>query len=302
MKPLVVFNRRSYTSLDRPAHKPMRGDLRAHPLPRIRHPRVVVRADGRGIPLEGMWEGGHCFLICGGPSLKELDLTELSHRGLASMALNNAWIMHKPTFWVAADPPRNFSDVGWRDPSIMKFVPRTHATSKIRTAMGGVKTENGEVAHQMPGTFFFVRNNGFDPKTFLDEEGVSWGTLKNTPDALGITNSRSVMLCAFKLLPWMGFRHIYLLGCDFHMAMGEGPAYAWDEEKDKRGRGGNNRLYSLLTRRLEALKPYLDGRGINVWNCNPTSSLKVFPHLSYGEALARARPEAAWGVTKGWYK
>ena len=307
MNPLVTFNKRRISPSHPPvgSPRPLKGDLRNVRRSSAREgPRVLFSRDGRGMPFHNAWKGQHCFLICGGPSLKSLDLTLLSGRGMATMALNNAWLMHRPTFWVSADPPDRFSDLGWRDPSILKFVPFVHAKSKLASMNeGGVKVKNEETPGDMPSTFYFVRNDGFDPKTFLDEDGISWGTLKKTKDSLGIANSRSVMLCAMKLLPWMGFTSIYLLGCDFHMPLGHGPAYAWDEDKTKKGRIGNNNLYQMLTSRLTALKPFLDGRGISVWNCNLQSALKVFPHMPYDEALVRSRmkSEGTTPVTKGWY-
>lgn len=302
MKPLVTFNKRRLDSLPA-AHRPrpMPGDLRGPLPPRESGPRVLFSPDGRGVPFHGAWAGGSCFLLCGGPSLKTLDLAPLHGRGYCTMALNNAWLVHRPTFWMCADPPGRFSDVGWRDPSILKFVPFVHSRGKLRTMKEGKAFETQETPSQMPGTFFFVRNDGYNPTTFLDEDGISWGTLKKTSDVLGVRNSRSVMLCAMKMLPWLGFTTIYLLGCDFHMPLGHGPAYAWSEDKGKVGRMSNNRLYDILTLRFTALAPLLEERGIRVFNCNPTSALKVFPYLPYEKALEAAKPQASWGVDKGWY-
>jgi len=245
--------------------------------------------------------GASCFLLCGGPSLRTLDLSLLKGKGL-TCALNNAWFLHRPHLWVCADTPERFWDEGWRDPTIMKFCPRSHMHRTLRIPDDeGVLKPSPLKAGDCPNTWFYMRNNGFNPATFLDEEGVSWGTLKGTPDSLGIANSRSVMLSAMKILPWLGIRTIYLLGCDFHMALSQqATPYAWDEKKDARGRKGNNNLYQVLATRLRAVAPFFEERGIKVYNCNPTSGLTVFPHLSYEEALGRegGKPPV---VTKGWY-
>lgn len=293
MKPLVTFSKRTRTSRPSPAGQPLRGDTRKSPPPTTNHPpRVAWTLDGRPAPLHNHYRGQHVWLVCGGPSLKNLDLSLLDGRGTIC-CLNNSWFMRKPDLWVCADPPNKFWDGGWMDPTIMKFVPRFHQRSTLR---------NGTPIPSCPNTFFYVRNNGFNPETFLTEDGVSWGTLKNTPDVLGIANSRSVMLAAFKILPWLGFTTINLLGCDFHMPVSrEAPAYAWAQEKDGRGRKGNNNLYRILTTRFAALKPVLDGRGIQVFNCNPRSQLEVFPKITYEEALGRHPPMAEPSQMGGWY-
>ena len=303
MKPLVIHTRRlkDRPPPSRPSGAPLRGDTRQNPLP-SKGPVLAYSADGKVAPFAGAFAGASCFLLCGGPSLSTLDLNALDGRGL-TCSLNNAWFKKRTHLWICADTPDRFWDQGWLDPTIMKFCPRSHIHRPLRAPDGeGVLRPITIKAGDTPNSWFYVRNNGFNPATFLDEPGVSWGTLKGTPDTLGIANSRSVMLSAMKILPWLGVRTIYLLGCDFYMALSsQASAYAWDEQKAARGRKGNNNLYQVLTTRLTALAPHLEGRGVRVYNCNPDSGLKVFPHLPYAEALDREGVRSGPSVTKGWY-
>lgn len=219
------------------------------------------------------------------------------------MAVNNAWLMHRPHLWVGVDPPGKFADSGWHDPGILKFLPACHTGSRVWEPDGvGAFRETPSSTGTMPGCFYFVRNDGFDPATFLSESHVSWGTLKDTKDALGISNMRSVFLAALKLLHHLGFSRIYLMGCDFRMATDPTlPAYSFGEDKDKKGREGNNRLYQALDRRCRALAPYFEKGGFRVLNCTPHSSLTAFPSYSLeraieeeGERCQRKVPEGGW--------
>lgn len=258
-------------------------------------------ARGAPLPLEGMYRGAALFLICSGPSLRALDLTRLQARGICTMAVNNAWLVHKPSFWVGVDSPSQFSDTGWRDPSILKFVPVAHLDRRLRTFNGQILPSK-RTPSDCPNVVAFRRHDGYDPSHFLDLPVCGWGTMKGTACALGIKNSRSVMPAAIWIAAKLGFTTINLLGCDFNMPT-EGPCYGFDQDKHEKGRVSNNRLYQTLNRRLGALAPFLRSHRIGIWNANPASGLKVFPHRPFEEMLDRAHPYCRTVVPEGgWYK
>lgn len=99
---------------------------------------------------------GACFLVGGAPSLKDVDLSKLSNAGIVSMAMNNAAVLFKPTMWVGADTPLNFSKSIVLDPSFMKFCYLSRADVKI----------DGKKFKNLPNTFFISSNNDIKPRTF----------------------------------------------------------------------------------------------------------------------------------------
>lgn len=292
---------------DLSSQNPLPGDLNPLKAPSSKEPPLLFAADGRPAPFDQMYRGRSCFLVCSGPSLKDLDLSLLEKRGVLSMGVNNSWLMHRPDLWVCADPPSRFSDVGWKDPHIMKFLPFSHVQTCLRERDGrGQLVRSNKKPLDMPNVWYYVRNDGFNPETYFQDPAISWGTLRKTKDAFGIANSRSVMLSAFRLLHWLGVGTVYLLGCDFKMSLDqEVSPYAFKEFKDDRGRAANNRMYDTLNIRLGGLAKVMESRDMSfrVFNCNPNSGLKCFPHKSYEEALREgALPEDADTQSEGWYK
>jgi hypothetical protein len=261
---------------------------------------LLFTAVGERAPLEGTFKGASLFLVLSGPSLAGVDLSFLQERGMVSMAVNNAWSLVKPTLWVSVDPAGRFMDQGWKDPTIMKFVPGAARNSRIREEKDGTLVTGEKRVGGMPNVWYFARNTHFDPKTFLREDAVSWGSGKD-PDAMGIRNARSVMLPALRLSHHLGFSRVFLLGCDFNMQE-DGPAYAFEEEKSAKARRANNRMYRVMDLRFKALHPVLVAAGLQVFNCNPRSGLTAFPFASLESAVSSVRGERGKGtITKGWY-
>lgn len=259
-------------------------------------------ADGEPLRLEGIYRGGTLFLLCSGPSLRNLDLSLLSQRGITTMAVNNAWLVHRPHLWVGVDSPSQFADTGWKDPGILKFLPGGQVSKKLKTFDKGALVPSRLTPRHCSGVVCFRRHDGFDPASFLDIPLCGWGTSKEVACALGIRNSRSVMLAAIWVATRLGFQTINLLGCDFNMPE-TGPCYAFDQDKHKEGRNSNNRLYRILNRRLGALAPYLRARRVSVWNANPASGLRCFPHRPYAEMIERSHAYCRTAVPEGgWYK
>ncbi len=108
---------------------------------------------------------------------------------------------------------------GWKDPGILKFVPTCMWDKRLRIqGPDGAMRNSAFRVRQMPSVMFFRRADHFDHERFLTGDSVPWGNDAKKPDSLGITGKRSVMLVALRLLHYLGFSTVYLLGCDFKMA------------------------------------------------------------------------------------
>ena len=62
------------------------------------------------------------------------------------------------------------------------------------------------------------------------------------------------MLVALRLLHYLGFRTVYLIGADFKMTPEQG--HAFDEARSAESVRHNNVLYDSLNRRFEALRDH----------------------------------------------
>ncbi len=91
---------------------------------------IMDRRSTRTPVLRDLLAGGKAFLIGGGPSVNELNLSLLGRRGVWSLAINNVAGHSKfqVQAFVCSDPPSKFSSSIWLDPKIIKFVP----TPKLR--------------------------------------------------------------------------------------------------------------------------------------------------------------------------
>jgi hypothetical protein len=108
------------------------------------------------------------------------------------------------------------------------------------------------------------------------------------------------MLVALKVLFVLGFRRVFLLGCDFRMRYGESN-YAFPQERTRRIVRHNNQTYRVLNDWLSWLRPEFERERFEVRNCTPRSGLHAFPCLSFQAALELARPQLGDSNTLGMY-
>ena len=218
------------------------------------------------------------------------------------MGVNNSWSVFTPDLWVCVDPPRKFMSSGWMNPRITKFVPDRISRNKIRRQLDeGTFIDLPIEAWEAPNTLTFKRNSSFNHETFLVEPTINWGQTGKKKDSLGIGGSRSVMFAAIKILFILGFRDIYLLGCDFKMT--EKNKYAFEENRGKGAIRGNNRSYDIMIKRFAAMEEHFSDHGLNVYNCNKKSALEVFPYRNIKEVLKYQENNNPPDLdTTGWYE
>lgn len=252
--------------------------------------------EGANLPLIGNYRGGSIFIVCNGPSLASgnYDLSLLKRPGVMTYGMNNGARTIRPNFWTCVDDPRRFLKSIWLDPCITKFVPHAHAEKPI---FDNEKWEDMNfLVGQCPNVVYYHRNEKFMADRFLFEDTINWG---NSGDNGG---GRSVFLPVLRICFLLGFRNIYLLGADFKMSSTY--TYHFDEQRAKGAVNCNMNTYDRLKNDyLPALKPYLDAEGVNVFNCNPESELKVFDYMPYEEAIKNAtfelgdvQNERTWGM------
>lgn len=266
--------------------------------------------DGLPLHLSHIGQGASCFLILSGPSLLDNDLAELGRRGIFTLGVNNAPTLVRCNAWGFVDTPAKFHDGIWRDPGCMKFVNRRYMQKHLRT-----RQPNGEFSNMLgtdgkplyvkdlPGVVSVDRNADFNPARWLAEPSINWGHSKASFSRNRSKYSQilNVMFYAIKLAYALGFRVVYLVGCDFQMTP-EQP-YAFAQGKSKGAASNNNGSYYKLNQMLGELQPHFLAAGFHVFNTNKTSGLTVFPHIPYKQAIATAVQFCPQGVldSAGWY-
>lgn len=153
------------------------------------------------VALEDLFGGPQasaCWLIGGGPSLAELPCEDIARSPLPRMAINLSGTgLLRPNFWTSYDPTARFHRSIYLDPGILKFVQR-------RRAMDLVPETTFKVC-DCPGVVFFDRHAGREFSTFLQ------------PQAPGIIDWADSMVQAIDILYRLGFRTIFLAGCEMRV-------------------------------------------------------------------------------------
>jgi len=235
--------------------------------------------EGSQLNMVGHYRGSSIFLICNGPSFAKLDHSLLKQPGVMTFGINNGPKSFRPNFWTCVDSPERFMKSIWLDPAIMKFIPQ--ATMEKRIFDNEKWEMTSKVVGECPNVIGYRRNEKFMAERFLFEDTLNWGNHKD------YGGSRSVMLPAIRICFLMGFRKIYLLGCDLNMS--EEYTYHFDEQRAKGAVNCNNNTYKkMIEDYFPKLKPEFDAAGLEVYNCNPDSALKVFPTISFEDAIAEA--------------
>jgi len=146
--------------------------------------------------------GSSCWLVGGGPSLKQADIELLNASPAPKMCINLAGAgLIRPTFWTSYDPTSRFLRSVYLDAGVMKFVHR-------RRAMDIVPETTFKVC-ECPNLYFF---EGDSQRGFNDFLSQSHRTIVDWNDS---------MVQAIDILYQLGFRTVYLLGCEMRISASE---------------------------------------------------------------------------------
>ena len=249
------------------------------------------------IDLSGLWDTMSGFLVCGGPSINKLPFHFLRDRGIASLGINNA-AGHVPcSAWCFSDPQEKFHHGLYLDPNIMTFAPIPKLSKRIKVKREGKIDWVETRVQECPNTFGFDRKTSMYPGEFLTTPYAQWGYGGKQPENERPFTCLSTMLLGIRLMCYLGCKRIYMLGVDFWRD--ENEQYAFPQKAAL-----VNGRYDKESAMLESIKPVLEGRGIEVYNCNAESKCKVFNYVSFDEALIDCRgnvPREPFDLA-GWYE
>lgn len=252
--------------------------------------------------LFGMYRGATCFLLCGGPSLRTMDLEPLKARGVLVAAVNNAATVFRPHLWFSFDAAARFSETIWADPGIMKFTREDRLEMRITKYDPGVQQfMQDEKVQNCPNVFGYKCEHTWKADAFLTSQLPTGGTDNERDDPDGERIHKSVMLPALRILFDLGVRRLYLLGADFFMD--EAAPYGFDEEVRSDRVERNNLLFGWLDRRFHELQPVFGRAKYKIWNATPGTRLTAFERVDYTEVVKRESSRVdQHPVTKGQYQ
>lgn len=194
---------------------------------------------------DGSWKGRRCFILGGGPSLKEIDLSRL--RGELTIGINRALELIDPTMIFSMDA----RFYGW----LMAGEFGSEVTRKYRKSAAW--------------------------KIWMDTHGYLFGPeVQTIPCPLqaanlsvetGIARGTNSGLLALKVALALGASPIYLMGFDMHH---EGGRQKWWHDGYKIVQ--KDEVYSCFLQEMEAFSHISERNGARIINVNPDSAVQCF--------------------------
>jgi len=266
-------------------------------------PLEITCRDGTsaGHTLRDQWIGQAGFLVCGGPSLQDLDLSVLRERGIVSLGINNVAAYSPVRAFCCGDPPEKFHHGVWFDAGMQKFVPTKRLGSRVRAKLpDGLFAWTAYRVRECPAVWGFRRDSIWEPANFLTRPAATWGRKDEEAEKLGLKIFFSFFL-GLRLLHYFGCPRVYLIGADF--SMDSERKYAFGQDRSVGAIRGCNNSYRLASPMCDELAPHFEKAGYHIVNCNRQSRLKTWPYVPFDEAVEDCRGMVPAGEldTENWY-
>lgn len=259
---------------------------------------------------KGLHEGERCFIMGNGPSLNRMDLSRLE--GEIVFACNGAFLLFdrvswRPRYYVCVDSrvlPDRAAEIDkmlQENPGVQGFFPaalQEHTDEKPRRATRMILP---------PG-----HNRNFFTERPNSTENLPHSMFSHDIDDY-VVQPYTVAISMLQIAAYMGFKEIYLIGCDTDYAVidtvkregtkGEdrvGLISSKDDDPnhfDRRYFGRNRKWHDprpeMMIRHYGYAKEALDAIGVNVCNATVGGKLEVFPRRRFEEVTDAPSQAAA---------
>lgn len=211
--------------------------------------------------LENLYQGS-CFLAGGSPVLLQENLKKLDQPGVMVASMNNTASVVPTDIWICGDRPICYSPRILRDQKLMKFA---NLAKKNYLAANYIDWKF------IANTYFYDTTPDFNKDNFL-KSGNKFAWWKNT------------FYIAIQILNTLGFRKIYLIGCQFKVKGDK--QYAYDVKLNPAQQKWNTKTYSYVVADMKTLKPTFERKGLEVVSCTPESPLNEhYPFMKMDDAI-----------------
>ncbi len=213
----------------------------------------------------GAWQGQKCFLLGGGPSIKDVDLSVLS--GEKVIGVNKAYLIYP-------DAEINYAmDVTFYEKITHSVLPEWTSIRQQWLHYKGMKLFfRTHGAHQFDPTIHYVKS--IERK--LISKDLHAGIYGGTNSGFG----------AVSLAIALGCTEIGLLGYDMSIDASEGATH-WHEGYSDQDDKELPRKLGVFSDSFAELAPAIKQLGVNVVNLNSFSKLECFPKGSLSDSIGR---------------
>lgn len=217
----------------------------------------------------GRFAGQRCFVVATGPSLTMEDLDRI--RGEYSFSMNSCLLAWENTAW---------------RPDVYMIQDR-YVYQKLAPLLAGDAGSqlpeiwvSGQIAaaYPVPERFRAFPLHELDHKMF---HWKGWGEFRFSEDCYScVCDGYSVTFSALQMACYMGFREIYLLGCDCNYNQPKSHFLPYGYHDPKAAVMGDKMLQAHA-----AFRRFAQARGVRVVNCTRGGMLEVYPRVPLEEIV-----------------
>ncbi len=229
---------------------------------------------------KGIHENERCFIIGNGPSLSAKDLSLIENE--KSFAFNSIYHIYNKTSW---------------RPTYYMLTDKALISTFMKEPIPDLEVNGSFVFSKKLSQYWKLKNNTIEiflkGKVPVHRESYFNTTISSDVSKF-FTASQSVIINAFELAFYMGFKEICIIGVDHDFPVevdmkGEktlkDTKSHFEENKDK----CNFLTYKdALTKCYETCKDYADKNGIKIWNSTRGGKLEVFERRSLEDVLNKS--------------
>ena len=218
--------------------------------------------------LKNKFQGKRCFIIATGPSLTNEDILKLREEytfSMNAMCLKYEELGWKPTFY------------GIQDKGVFEKVKKHIENSDVEYVF--VDDIYRKVLPQNSNFYFFPRNPYYNAYNAYFKNKYK-AKFSNNP-AVIVYDGFTITCSLIQIAIFMGFKKIYLLGCDCNYNM-QGAKYFVDHgHKADFLESAHDRMLAGY----RAAKEYADNNGIKIYNATRGGMLEIFERVNLDEVL-----------------
>jgi hypothetical protein len=215
-----------------------------------------------------------CFVIGNGPSIKNIDLTLLKSSDTFSV---NFFYKSGITKDFSATYHMMIDEVFYTDENLAylvdtynqkkdtKFIFRHHAYKVLKDA-----------------------NFNFDNAYFTYQKLFPYGDFLKLDLTKNMTACINVIISCIQCAIYMGYKKIYLVGCDFNSYATMKPAHFYQSNQNGRviSMGEELKYYSLAHFHLYALQKYAEKHDIKILNATEGSLIDAFEEIKFDQIFS----------------
>lgn len=222
--------------------------------------------------IKGKYEGKRCFVIGAGPSLTMGDLDAIKDEysfGVNSLILSLDKTIWRPTFYGVSDKYAY---------EIFHHQIETHPELNVFVS------DQVNNLFALPEWIKVFPTNNFDYNICRMKNKLSKIAFSDDLYA-AVYSAYSIIFALMQFAVYMGFKEIYLLGCDCTYTKGQTHFVKFGHRNTMKIEDGIK-----FIRVHEKFKEFADSRGVKVINCTRGGMLEVYPRMQLEDVLASLKP------------